>query len=116
MMSRVVTVFLLLALAFSLPARAQDPNFYIFLCFGQSNMDGAARWEPQDTAVDARLQVLQAVDCPDLGRQKGQWYTAKPPLCRCHSGLSPADYFGRMLGDHLAAGMGAGIINVSWPG
>ena len=25
-----------------------DPNFYIFLCFGQSNMEGAARPEAQD--------------------------------------------------------------------
>lgn len=32
---------------------AQDPNFYIFLCFGQSNMEGAARIEPQDLRVSA---------------------------------------------------------------
>ena len=25
-----------------------DPNFYIFLCFGQSNMEGAAKPEAQD--------------------------------------------------------------------
>ena len=22
-----------------------DPNFYIYLCFGQSNMEGNAQWE-----------------------------------------------------------------------
>jgi endoglucanase len=115
-MLRALTVSLILTFAFSLPTRAQDPNFYIFLCFGQSNMDGAARWEPQDTSVDSRFQVLQAVDCPDLGRKKGQWYTAKPPLCRCHSGLSPADYFGRTMLEHLPAGARVGIINVSVPG
>jgi alpha-L-fucosidase 2 len=93
-----------------------DPNFYVFLCFGQSNMDGAARAEPQDSAVDSRLQVLEAVDCPDLGRVKGGWYTAVPPLCRCHSGLSPADYFGRTLLQQLPAGVHIGIINVSVPG
>ena len=34
----------------SLTANAQkpDPNFYIFLCFGQSNMEGAAKPEAQD--------------------------------------------------------------------
>jgi len=93
-----------------------DPNFYVFLCFGQSNMDGAARAELQDSTVDSRLQVLEAVDCPDLGRVKGGWYTAIPPLCRCHSGLSPADYFGRTVVELLPAGVRVGIINVAVPG
>ena len=79
-------------------------------------MDGAARPEAQDTNVDARFQVMQAVDCPDLARTKGEWYTARPPLCRCHSGLSPADYFGRTLVDHLPPGIRVGVINVSVPG
>ena len=30
-------------------AAAQDKKFYIFLCFGQSNMEGNARIQPQDT-------------------------------------------------------------------
>jgi hypothetical protein len=97
-------------------ASAQDKNFYIFLCFGQSNMDGAARFQPQDTTVDARFRVLQAVDCPDLGRVKGEWYTARPPLCLCHSGLSPADYFGRTLLEHLPPDIRVGVINVSVSG
>ena len=25
-----------------------DPNFYIYICFGQSNMEGNAQWEAQD--------------------------------------------------------------------
>jgi len=103
-------------MALGMRASAQDKNFYIFLSFGQSNMDGAARWEAQDTAVDPRLQVLAAVDCPDLGRVKGMWYAAKPPLCRCHSGLGPTDYFGRELVEHLPAGVRVGVINVSVPG
>jgi hypothetical protein len=95
---------------------SQDPNFYIFLCFGQSNMDGAGRIETQDSTVDKRFQVLQAVDCPKLNRTKGNWYTAVPPLCRCHSGLSPADYFGRTLVAHLPENIRVGVINVSVPG
>lgn len=94
---------------------AQDPNFYIFLCFGQSNMEGNARIQPQDTAggVDSRFQVMAAVDCPELGRVKGNWYTAVPPLCRCRTGLTPADYFGRTLVEKLSKNVKIGVINVS---
>src|SRR5690348_11713785 len=77
---------------------AQDTNFFVFLCFGQSNMEGFPGIEPADkTPVDERFQVLAAVDFPDLGRQKGHWYPALPPLCRPNSGLCPADYFGRTV-------------------
>src|SRR5450759_6016660 len=68
---------------FSTTTFSQDKNFYIFICFGQSNMEGNARIQPQDTTVDNRFQVMEAVDCPNLGRVKGHWYTAVPPLCRC---------------------------------
>jgi hypothetical protein len=66
---------------------APDPNFYIFLCFGQSNMEGAGRIEAQDKTVDDRFQVLEAVDAPSLGRSKGNWYPAVPPLCRARTGI-----------------------------
>lgn len=92
---------------------AQDPDFYIFLCFGQSNMEGAARPEPQDTTVDGRFMVMETIDCPNLGRTRGNWYPAAPPLCRCYSGLSPADYFGRTLVEHLPKNIRVGVINVS---
>jgi hypothetical protein len=92
---------------------AQDPDFYIFLCFGQSNMEGAARYDAQDTMLDKRFQVLEAVNCASLGREKGKWYTATPPLCRCRSGLSPADYFGRTLIATLPSNIRVGVINVS---
>ncbi|NCU03239.1 MAG: sialate O-acetylesterase [Chitinophagaceae bacterium] len=93
---------------------AQDPNFYIFLSFGQSNMEGYARIEAQDTVnVDPRFQVLEAVDCPAIGREKGKWYTAVPPLCRCRTGLTPVDYFGRTLLANLPANVKIGVINVS---
>ena len=92
---------------------SQDPDFYIFLCFGQSNMEGNARFQPQDTTVDNRFQVLEAVDCPDLGRIKGNWYTAVPPLCRCRTGLTPVDYFGRTLIANLPKNIRVGVINVA---
>lgn len=98
---------------FSLPAFSQDSNFYIFLSFGQSNMEGSAKFEPQDTLVDKRFQVLEAVNCDNLGRQKGNWYTAVPPLSRCRTGITPADYFGRTLVNALPKKVRIGIINVA---
>lgn len=92
---------------------AKDPNFYVFLCFGQSNMEGNARIEAQDTLVDSRFQVLEATDCANLGRTKGKWYPAVPPLCRCKTGLTPADYFGRTLVANLPEKVKIGIINVA---
>ena len=92
---------------------SQDPNFYIFLCFGQSNMEGHARIEAQDTTVDSRFKVMEAVDCPKLGREKGHWYPAVPPLCRCYTGLTPADYFGRTMVANLPDSIRIGVINVA---
>jgi hypothetical protein len=97
----------------SATAFSQDKKFYIFLCFGQSNMEGNARAEAQDSTVSNRFQVMAAVDCPGLGREKGKWYTAVPPLCRCRTGLTPADYFGRTLVANLPKDVTVGVINVS---
>lgn len=94
-------------------AFCQDPKFYIFLCFGQSNMEGSAKFEDQDTTVNPRFKVLEAVNCDNLGRLKGNWYTAVPPVTRCNTGLSPADYFGRELVANLPKDVKIGIINVS---
>jgi hypothetical protein len=96
---------------------AQDTNFFIFLCFGQSNMEGFPGIEPQDqTPVDDRFQVLAAVDFPKLGRRKGNWCPAVPPLCRGSTGLCPADYFGRTMVANLPANIRVGVINVSVAG
>ncbi|HEX2956706.1 MAG TPA: sialate O-acetylesterase [Chitinispirillaceae bacterium] len=93
----------------------QDPNFYIFLAFGQSNMDGAGNIETEDRTVDARFRVMYAAD-NDGSRTKGKWATAVPPLCRGNSKLCPADYFGRTLVDSLPSNIKIGIINVAIPG
>lgn len=92
---------------------SQDPNFHIYLCFGQSNMAGAAKAEAQDSLVDDRFQMMSAMDCPDEGREKGNWYKATPPICDCNAGISPADYFGRTLVTNLPENIGVGVINVS---
>jgi len=97
-------------------AFAQDKNFYIYLCFGQSNMEGQGTIEEQDKAVDSRFQVMEAVDCSNLSRSKGSWYPAIPPLTRCSTGLSPTDYFGRTMVANLPDSIRVGVINVSVAG
>ncbi len=92
---------------------SQDPNFHIYLCFGQSNMEGQGPIESQDNTVDSRFQVFQALECSNLGRSKAVWYTAVPPTCQCWSRLSPADYFGRTMVANLPDSIKVGIINVS---
>lgn len=111
---RQVILLLMIACFTTMHSFAQDQKFYIFLCFGQSNMEGHARIEPQDTSnVDSRFQVMEAVDCPNLHREKGKWYTAVPPLCRCYTGLTPVDYFGRTLLENLPKDVKVGVINVA---
>jgi len=100
----------------SMKSFAQDSNFYIFLAIGQSNMEGNGRADAQDSTVDSRFQVLQAVDCDNLNRKKDNWYTAKPPISRCRTGLTPGDYFGRTLVANLPNKIRVGIINVSVAG
>ena len=94
-----------------------DPDFHIYLAFGQSNMEGFPGIEAQDKAdVDARFQMLAAVDFAGLGRTRGQWYPAVPPLCRSSTGLCPADYFGRTLVSRLPQRVRVGVVNVSVAG
>lgn len=113
-MKKLYFLLIINLLATSFNGFSQDKNFYIFLSFGQSNMEGNAKFEPQDTVnVDSRFQVLEAVDCPNLGRTKGNWYTAIPPLCRCRTGLTPVDYFGRAMLANLPANVRIGVINVA---
>jgi hypothetical protein len=66
-----VTGFLLLGMnAFS-----QDTNFWVFLCFGQSNMEGFPGIKQEDKGpVNERFQVLATVDFPKQSRQRGNWY------------------------------------------
>lgn len=105
-------VFLSLLL-YGMVAYAQDPNFYVYLCLGQSNMEGNARYESQDTIVNPRFQVLSAVDNDEVGRVKGKWYPARAPLCRKGTGLTPADYFGRTMIEYLPENVRVGVVHVA---
>ena len=96
------------------PIITQDPNFYVFLCFGQSNMEGNATPEDVDkTGISPRFKMMAAVDFTSPQRTKYQWYTAIPPLCRQGTGLTPVDWFGRTLTDNLPEDVTVGVINVA---
>jgi hypothetical protein len=104
-------IMLILAKTFSVSA--QDENFHIYLCFGQSNMEGSANIVAQDTTVDSRLLMMPAMDCPDDNRYMNNWYPAIPPLSSCWHGLSPADYFGRTMVAVMPDSIKVGLINVA---
>ena len=94
---------------------AVDSTFHIYLCFGQSNMEGNADIEDVDMkGVDKRFQVMSVCD-EDLkmGRTPGNWYTAVPPLCRYGAKLSVADYFGRTMVDNLPESYKVGVVMVA---
>ncbi|SFW38739.1 Enterochelin esterase [Prevotellaceae bacterium HUN156] len=114
--------FLLTLLLAVLPAlrmqAAVDPNFYIFLCFGQSNMEGNARPEAADLASPgSRFLLMPAVDFPATdqrpARKMGEWCEASAPLCRPNTGLTPADWFGRTMVASLPENIKIGVIHVA---
>lgn len=111
---RSVLTVALLTLPLSNVRAAVDPNFYIFLCFGQSNMEGAARPEAQDIeSPGPRFLLMPAVDDPQRGRKAGEWCEASAPLCRPNTGLTPADYFGRTMIETLPENIRVGVIHVA---
>lgn len=91
-----------------------DPNFYVYLCFGQSNMEGNAIPETVDYQnIDPRFQMLACVNFSNPARTMGQWYTATPPLVRQGTGLGMADYFGRTMVANLPSNVIVGVVDVA---
>lgn len=94
-----------------------DSNFYIYLAFGQSNMEGNARPEKEDTdasKVSERFQVMNTADtekCPS--QPLFSWRKAVPPLARCSAGLGPVDYFGRTMVANTPDSIRIGVIVVA---
>ncbi len=91
-----------------------DKNFHIYLCLGQSNMEGAAKPEQQDLeGVSERFVVMNAVDSEKDNWMIGEWRKAVPPLVRPNTGLTPIDYFGRTLTEQLPDSIRVGVIVVA---
>ena len=93
-----------------------DPKeqFHIYLCFGQSNMEGNATPEAMDKRdVDPRFQMLACVNFNNPKRTMGEWYTATPPIVREGTGLGMADYFGRTMVKYLPENIKVGVVDVA---
>ena len=93
-----------------------DPKeqFLIYLCFGQSNMEGNATPEAMDKKdVDPRFQMLACVNFNNPKRTMGEWYTATPPIVREGTGLGMADYFGRTMVKYLPEDIKVGVVDVA---
>jgi hypothetical protein len=103
------------ALMVSAAFAAPDPNFHIYLAFGQSNMEGQGSIESQDKTVDPRFQMLSTID-NFRGRKLGTWNDAIPPLANNHGGLGPTDYFGRTLVEKLDPQIKVGVVVVAIAG
>jgi len=115
MIQRIKSTVLFILLIIPVLAKSQDPDFHIYLLFGQSNMEGAGAIQIQDvTGVDSRFQVIGAVNCTgSRSFTLGQWYTATPPIVRCYTGLGIADYFGRTMVEELPSHIKVGVVPVA---
>jgi len=91
-----------------------DPNFYIYLCFGQSNMEGNAQPQNVDKQnVDERFLMLATCDFSSPKRKLGEWYNATPPIVSPWGGLGMADYFGRTMVAALPSNVRVGVVDVA---
>ena len=93
-----------------------DPNFYIYLFFGQSNMEGNAQWGSMDNVVDERFQMLATTNFDNPKRTMGNWYTAKCPIVSPIGKLGPSDYFGRTMVAALPTNVRVGVVAVAMGG
>lgn len=113
-----VALSLLMGLTQTVKAEV-DPNFYIYLCIGQSNMAGGdviiGIPEEEKSGIDARFRNMQT--CSNgISPQIGEWRRAIPPLVRSNGSLTPADYFGRTLVEELPDSIRVGVVIVAVEG
>jgi len=91
-----------------------NPKFHIYLCFGQSNMEGGSPAETVDMEyVDGRFQTLAARDFDSPVRAFGNWYTAYPPIASDKTVIGMADYFGRSMVAALPADYMVGVVDIA---
>ncbi len=103
-------------------AQQPDPNFFIFLGIGQSNMQGKAPIRAQDTISDAvftnddwaRYKKMIIVNSDQS--KVGTWTTAKPPIVRPDTQIGVTDYFGRYLVKGLDERYKIGVVVVAVDG
>ena len=112
------TLLAVLLLCCVLTSCTQQPKKLMFLAIGQSNMVGKGIIDSADMQVSPRFLNLSATQNED--RQIGQWRVATPGNCRpgyhYDNLLSPTDYFGRTILEHLAETDSVAILQVGVDG
>ena len=106
-------------LSFVIAFATPDPNFHIYLAFGQSNMQGTGQIEQLDRDVNERFKILWSADDASChqGAFKGKWTKATPPLAHCNNAkIGPTDYFGRTMLEKNDSRIKIGVIVVAVSG
>ena len=81
---------------------APDPNFHIYIAYGQSNMGGTADAQSADKVEHPRFKIFASQKCISKGRNNlGDIYPAVPSLFNCGNTISMADWFGRTMVDSM---------------
>jgi hypothetical protein len=119
------TTACIIAFYFINSSAAPDPDFHLYLLFGQSNMAGGCKVGVNATDCDTssagaqRVKVLAWGDCNTMStactsyklvRTYDKWYTAFPPYHNCSEAIGPADYFGKTLIDSIRDNIKIGFI------
>ena len=79
-----------------------DPNFHIYIAYGQSNMGGTADAQSADKVENPRYKIFATQVCSGKGRNTlGEVYPAVPSLFNCGNTISVADWFGRTMVDSM---------------
>ena len=87
---------------FGLLHAAPDPNFHIYIAYGQSNMGGTADAQSADKAEHPRFKIFATQKCSGKGRNTlGEVYPAVPSLFNCGNTISIADWFGLTMADSM---------------
>lgn len=121
-------MYSLVIIFFSHPVIAEpDPNFHIYLLFGQSNMAGGCK-EADDRICDTtnRIKILAFSSCQNkistvcgqytLNREMNKWYTAISPLHDCDDGIGIGDNFAKTLLDSVREDISIGLIPGAFSG
>ena len=109
----------LVVLGFVSCQKQPEPQKIAFLAIGQSNMVGIGDISSEeDTIVSPRFLNLASTENED--RKVGEWRVAKPGNCRPRyhrpNFLSPTDYFGRTVLEHLSPIDSVAVIQVAVDG
>ncbi|MFI3288052.1 MAG: sialate O-acetylesterase [Rikenellaceae bacterium] len=95
------------------PAAKDKSKFQIYLCIGQSNMEGCADAVERDYEPFRRLKMLPSMDNVERGRKLGEWCDASTPISGATAGLSPSESFGKAMVISQPEDISIGLISVA---